>query len=394
MRTLKDLDVKNKTVLLRTEFNVPVKDGFVHDDFRIQASIPTISYLRERGARIVILSHRGRPGGIVDPELSLRFISKYLERIGSFPVAFHENILDEHAKDIIKNLQAGEVLMAENIRFYPGEEANDKQFAAELAELGDVYVNDAFGAIHRYHASQVWLPTLLPSSAGLLIEKEVRELEAIRNNPKRPFVLIMGGAKVKTKIRVIQYFLKKADAICLGGIIANTILAYKGMSTGKSIVASGLEKYIKLIPLTDSTLHLPLDVIVSTDMSGEMPIREIAAGNVEEGEMILDIGRETRTLFSNIIKDAGTVVWNGPLGLSEVEAFARGTAYVARSLRDTKGRVIIGGGDVIDAVRSAGLEERIDFFSTGGGAMLEYLAGEELPGLEALGHSQTGEALT
>ena len=384
MKTLNLLNVKGGVVLLRADFNVPLQDGRICDDFRVRAVLPTIEHLRAQGACVAILSHLGRPDGKKRKEFSLWPVVQLLSTLGNFPVRFEEDLMDPELGGRLRNLGPGAVVMLENLRFYPGEEQNDLGFAEHLAKLGDFYVNDAFGVAHRAHASQVHLPKLLPSAAGLLLEREVRELEHVRMNPEHPLVIIMGGAKVQTKVKVISSFMKKADAICLGGVIANAVLVLKGFSVGKSVTGGNLQSYADSISMTDNVLHLPLDVIVSSDATGAKSVSEKAIANVAADEMILDIGPETRLLFARIVKEAKMVVWNGPLGLLEVSKFAEGTRNVIAALKETDAYVVVGGGDVIRAINEAGAQEFVDFTSTGGGAMLEYLAGDTLPGVAAL----------
>lgn len=384
MKTLSQLNIQGGIVLLRTDFNVPLQDGKICDDFRMRSTMPTIEYLRAQGARVVILSHLGRPKGKPQKEFSLDPIAEHLSQLGNFPVLFEKDLMDPELPQRIRCLLPGAVMMIENLRFYPGEEQNDLSFAQHIAKLGNFYVNDAFGAAHRAHASQTHLAKLLPSAAGLLLEKEVRELERVRVNPEHPLVIIMGGAKVQTKIKVISSFLQKAEAICLGGVIANAVLVLKGFSVGKSVTGDGLQNYADAISLTDNVLRLPLDVVVSSDATGTKPVLEKAIANVGADEMILDVGPETRLLFTRVIKQAKMVVWNGPLGLLEVPQFSAGTKVVAAALKETDAYVVVGGGDVIRAINEAGVQDSVDFISSGGGAMLEYLAGDTLPGVAAL----------
>lgn len=384
MKTLSSLDVAGKRVLVRADFNVPIEDEKVMDDFRLTAYLPTIHYLQERGARVILLSHLGRPDGKPSEELSLRPVAMRLGELARMPVQFVADIIGEEAHKAAQELQDGQILMLENLRFDAREEGNDEQFARELASLGEMYVDDGFSVCHRAHASIVGIPKFLPSSAGLLLEKEVRELERVRTRAEQPFVLIMGGAKVKTKLCLIKGFLEKADAVCLGGILANTVLAAQGVVIGKSLFEKDLQEEAKELTITNTKLHLPIDVIVSTDAEGTMPIRSAAVGNMKEDELILDIGPDTIELFSRIMHQAKTIVWNGPMGLFEVEKFAEGTYALAREFKTIHAYTVVGGGDVIRALDKIGMISSVNFVSTGGGAMLEYLAGEKLPGIEVL----------
>ena len=384
MKRIFSVELPNKRVLLRADCNVPIKNGEVADDFRLRAIIPTINYLREADARIILICHLGRPEGKPHDKYSLRPVASRLEKLLGFPVTFVDDIVGKEAVKAAQDVGMGQVLMLQNLRFDPKEEANDPEFAKALAALADIYVTDAFAVLHRAHASIVGVPKFLPSYSGLLLEKELEVLDRVRTRPVHPFVILMGGAKVQTKIHIIREFMGKADSICLGGIIANTILAAKGATIGRSLYEKNMDEYVKDLQLTDIRLHVPIDVVVSPDTTGKGDIRTAAVGNMNKDEMILDIGPDTVRLFQKIMSEANTIVWNGPMGLFEVEAFARGTIKLAKFLKRTRAYTVVGGGDVIRAVEEAGLQDSVDFISTGGGAMLEYLAGESLPGLEAL----------
>lgn len=383
MRSVKDLEVRGKVVLLRTDFNVSLENGEIKDDFRIQASLPTINYLREQGARILILAHLGRPKGEVRAELSLRPVADYLSKLLGDEVLFFNNYAEAQKK--VSSLEDGDVALCENIRFDSREESMSEEFARELAALADVYVNDAFGVSHRKHTSICLLPKLMRErAAGLLLLREVDTFQKLRTSAKKPLTFIMGGAKVETKIKLLGELVGQIDAVCLGGLIANSFLAAKGIAIGKSKLENGFEKYVENIELTDTKIHLPIDTIVSTDISGKAPSRITAVADIEPDEMILDVGPDTVQLFSHVMQKAGTIFWNGPMGLFEVKEFAHGTYDLARALQDTNAEVIVGGGDVMRALREVGAEKYVDYISTGGGAMLEYLAEGTLPGIEAL----------
>ena len=384
MRTLKDFNVSGKRVLLRTDFNAPVEEGHVKDDFRLSAYIPTIRYLQERRAKIIILSHLGRPQGQKNSEESLEPVARRLGELMESPVQFVGEVFGDDSRAAIANLKEGEVLLLENLRFHAEEEANDMAFAQRLAELGDCFVNDAFSASHRAHASIAGLPTLLPSAAGLLLEKEVNGLDRVRLHAVRPYVFIMGGAKASTKIPVVKKLLPQVDAICFGGVLANTILAAQGVTVGKSIFEEKVLEAAKEITVFDTKVHVPVDVVTSTDLTGNAPIRTTAIGEMRDDEIILDIGQDTVNLFLKVMLSANTVVWNGPVGLFEVPQFAQGTLALADAFKDLGAYTVVGGGDVIRALDIEGLLAKVNFVSTGGGAMLEYLAGEKLPGIEAL----------
>ncbi len=383
MRLLSSLDVENKRVLVLVDFNVPIKEGKIQDDFRIAAYLPTIRYLQEHNAKIILLSHLGEPKGI-DPKLSLKPIAEKLSELLQQKVAFASDTIGPSAQEHIAALKPGDALLLENLRFSPGEEANDQDFARSLASLGDCYVNDAFSVSHRAHASIVGLPALLPSVAGLLLQKEVETLDRVRRDAVPPFVILMGGAKVKTKLPFLATFLQKMDAVCVGGVLANTILAGKGFSVGKSLYEKDEKAEVEKFVITDTKLHLPVDVVVSSDLEGKAETRIAPVGNMKENEMILDIGPDTIKMFSKIIRSANTIVWNGPMGLFEVKRFAEGTYALAREFEHIRAYTVVGGGDVIEALDNLGLLPSVDFVSTGGGAMLEFLSGKSLPGVEAL----------
>ena len=385
MRTLKDADIKNKTVLFRVDFNVTVEDGQVTEDFRMRAVLSTIQYLLENGAKkIVIISHFGRPNGS-GSEHSLAPAAEHLAKLLSLSVDFIADTPGEGLREKIENSQHA-VVVLENLRFYRGEEENDEGFAKELASLGDVFVQDAFGVMHRAHASIVGGPKILPAYAGLLLEKEVGVLSRILSNPARPLAVLIGGAKISTKIRVIEKFLNIADNICLGGALASTALKAKGMAVGKSLVEEGVADEIKNIQFTDTRLHLPVDVKVAKDRDSKDDIVTRGAGNVGENEIILDIGPGTQTLFSNVIHNSKTIIWNGPMGYIENEAFREGTYRIARELAAVSAGTftVVGGGDTYPLLDELGVMEKVSFVSTGGGAMLDFLADGTLPGIEAL----------
>ena len=381
MRLLESLKIEPDTrVILRTDYNVSVVNGKVQDDFRIKSSLQTIEYLLERKAKIIIMSHMGRPKGR-DRSLSLKPIAEHLGILLDKKGLFFGDV--ESALSGIEDMRPGDVAMLENLRFFPGEEASDKKFAHELSKLGDVYVDDAFAVAHRKHTSVFLLPRLLPPAAGFLIQKEVSVLDDILLVRKPPVVFILGGAKVETKVKIFVKLLHKLDAVCVGGLLANSILAAKGIAVGKSRYED-IEQYVEEFDITDKRLHLPLDVIVSKDPSGRSPVRTAAIGDVKNDEIILDAGPDTVKLFSKVIEDAGTVVWNGPLGAFEVKKFGKATRDLAKELKNTGARVIVGGGDLVRAIHEAGAEKSIYYQSTGGGAMLEYLAEGTLPALEVL----------
>lgn len=391
MKSIKDFDFKNKRVLVRVDFNAPVgDDGRVDgaEDWRLSAALPTLRYLLDQKAKIILLAHLGRPGGKIVEKLRLDPIARRLEELLGMPVTKLDDCLGEEVEKRVQNIQAGEVFLLENLRFYAGEKNNQPDFARQLAKLGEVYINNAFGAVHRAHASIVGLPQYLPSCAGLLLEKEVNILNDVFNNSKRPLVVIIGGVKISTKIKVIKNFLEKADDILLGGALANTVISAKGFAIGRSVVEEDMVEEVKKLQITDNKLHIPVDVITSTDMSGKTKSNIAPVAKIKEDEMILDIGPDTSYLFSEIISQARTIIWNGPMGLFEVEKFILGSKKIAQAVVQSQGFSLVGGGDTISLLEHLNLLGKIDHISTGGGAMLEFLAGTKLPGLEALGYSR------
>jgi len=380
MKTLKDANIKNKKILLRVDFNITIQDGRVTEDFRMRATLPTINYLLENGAnRIIITSHFGRPNGERNSDYSLWPAAKHLSKLLNLEVEFLENI--ESGKKF-----QGEIALLENLRFYKEEEENDREFSKELSALGEIFLQDAFGVCHREHASIVGVPKILPSYAGLLLEKEVSTLASILENPKRPLTILIGGAKISTKMAVIEKFLDFADNVCLGGALANIVLKAKGMAVGKSFIEESMIEKVKEIEFTNTRLHLPIDVKISQDKDASNGIKIKAAGSVNDDEIILDIGPDTQQLFANIIHKSKTVVWNGPVGYLENPKFAEGTEYIAKELaRAGAGALtVIGGGDTYQTLEKLGVMDKVSFVSTGGGAMLDFLAKGTLPGIEAL----------
>lgn len=387
-RSLDTLDVEGKRVLVRVDFNVPLSDGTIGDDTRITAAVPTIQNLLDRGAAVILMSHLGRPKGKVDERYSLKPVAEHLQTILGTSVAFATDVVGESARQLTEDLKPGEVLLLENLRFEPGEEANDAGFAATLASFGDVYVNDAFGAAHRAHASTAAIAEKLPSAAGLLMAGEVEALGHVLHSAQAPLVVILGGAKVSDKIGVIESFLSKADAILIGGGMANTFLAAQGIKIGRSLVE---EDRIDLArSLLDKAanggvkLLLPVDVTVAPaidqpDQAETIPVE----GDVGD-RMILDIGPQTVRLFDTWISRARTIVWNGPMGVFEKPPFDSGTRDVAAAVAASEGYSVVGGGDSIAALEQLDLVKHIDHASTGGGASLEFLEGKSLPGIAAL----------
>lgn len=384
-KMLTDLDVKGKKVLVRVDFNVPLKDGKITDDTRIQAALPTIQYLLEHGAGVILMSHLGRPKGKVNLEFTLKPVADYLATLISAPVKFASDCRGELAKKAAAELKMGEVLVLENTRFYAEEELNDAGMSKDLASLGDLFVNDAFGTAHRAHASTAGIADYLPAAAGFLMEKEIQYLGNAIDNPVRPFVTILGGAKISDKIGVIENLLKKADKILIGGGMANTFLAAKGYAMADSLVeADSVEKARELLSQSEGKIVLPLDLVIANAFDADAQLQTIPLGDVPAGWRVLDIGCATVKAFGAEIQAAGTIVWNGPMGVFEFPRFAEGTFAVARAVADSHAVSVIGGGDSVAAINQSGLSDRITHISTGGGASLEMLEGLVLPGLAVL----------
>lgn len=386
-RVVRDLDTGDGRVLVRVDFNVPMQCGRVADDTRITRACPTIELLKERGSRIILVSHLGRPKGRVKEDLRMDPVAERLGEILKDRVAKADDVVGPSARAAVSALGRGEVVLLENVRFYPEEETNDEGFAREMASLANFFVNDAFGAAHRAHASTAGVTRYLPSVAGLLMSEEIENLERLLENPDRPFVALLGGAKVSDKIGVIRNLLGKADAILLGGGMANTFLRASGFEMSASLVDSErvalASELLNLASRGSSKIMLPLDLVVAGSPSDEEATCVPAQG-VPEGLMALDIGPRTCEAFSRQIFGAGTVFWNGPMGVYENLCFAKGTREMAMTLAGSRGITVVGGGDSIAALKDAGVANRISHLSTGGGASLEFLEGRPLPGIEAL----------
>lgn len=384
-KTVRNIDVAGKRVLVRVDFNVPIKDGKVTDDTRIRAALPTIEYLLKNGASVILFSHLGRPKGGPDPKYSMKPTADYLANLVSAPVKFVEEAAGPKAKAAADSLKPGEILVLENTRFFPGEEKNDASLAQQFAELADVYVMDAFGSAHRAHSSTEGVARHLPAVAGFLMEKEIQYLGQAITEPARPFVAILGGAKISDKIGVIRNLLGKADSILIGGAMANTFFKAQGIAVGDSLVEDDvLDLARDLLASSGGKIRLPVDVVISTGVEEGAETRVVPVNAVPDGWKILDVGPETVASFGKVVKDAKTVVWNGPMGMFEVERFAQGTFGVARALADSDATTIVGGGDSAAAIQQSGLADKITHISTGGGASLEMLEGIELPGVAAL----------
>jgi len=384
-KSITDIDVQGKHVLVRVDFNVPIKAGVVKDDTRIKAALPTIEYLLAHGAAVILFSHLGRPKDAPEPEFSLAPVAKYLAGLVAVPVHFVDDCIGPKAEAASKALNTGEILVLENTRFYKAESKNDLEMAKKFAALADIYVNDAFGSAHRAHASTEGVARFLPAVAGFLMEKEIKYLGQAIANPARPFVAILGGAKISDKIGVIDNLLDKADAVLIGGGMANTFLKAKGLSMGDSLVEDDvLETAKTLLKKGGDKLHLPVDVVIANAFENEAQRKVVPVGPIEDGWRILDIGPKTVKNYSDVIQKAGTVVWNGPMGVFEMANFAEGTYGVARAVADSNSVSVIGGGDSVAAINQSGLSDKVTHISTGGGASLEMLEGKVLPGLAAL----------
>jgi phosphoglycerate kinase len=386
-KTIKDIQWAGKKALVRVDFNVPQgDDGHITDDARIRAALPTINYLLEQGAAVILMSHLGRPKDGPDPKYSMSVTADHLATLIQAPVQFVGAVTGPDAEAAAAALQPGQVLVLENTRFDPRETKNDKTMAQELAKLGDVYVNDAFGSAHRAHASTAGVAEFMPAVAGLLMQKELEYLGDALEEPERPFVAILGGAKVSDKIGVIEALIKKVDAILIGGGMANTFWAAQGYMMGKSLVETeALETAARLMEEGAEIINLPVDLRVANAFAADAEQKVVSVTDVPAGWMALDIGPATIAHYANRLAGAKTVIWNGPMGVFEFPVFAQGTVAIAEilaGLRDAT--TIIGGGDSAAAVRQAGLEDKMSHISTGGGASLEFLEGQELPGVARL----------
>ena len=390
MKTIKEIkSLKNKKVLVRVGFNVPIGDsGIVNEkeDWRIRTALPMIEYLLEKEAKIILMGHLGRPkvnqeSRIKNQEYSLRPVAHRLGELLNREIKFVDDCVGDEVKDATLKMQAGDVVLLENLRFYKQEEENNEKFAKKLAELADIYVNNAFSVSHRAHASVCAVTKFLPSYAGLLLEKEIKLLSEAIHNSKRPSTIIIGGAKAKTKLPVVKFVMDKFDHILVGGVVANVILKAKGIDTGKSLLGDVDLEEAKKIDLDNNKLYIPFDVIVCNSRIKRAELSPV--GKIGD-ERILDIGPDTEELFSKIIADSKTIIWNGPMGKFENENFLSGTKKIAEAVVRSKGYKIIGGGDTITALDQLGYLNDINYVCTGGGAMLVFLAGEKLPGIEAL----------
>ncbi len=387
LKTIQDLDVKHKTVLVRVDYNVPIKDGVVDDSLRIEASFETLYYLLERDCRLVLISHLGEPKDGPDPIFSLKPVAAKLAELLGRAVTFVPDCVGEQVEEQIRQLTPGGIILLENLRFHPGETANDPEFAKTLAGYGEVYVDDAFAVLHRKHASVATVPTMLPSGAGFLVQKEVATIRDTIDNPKHPVLAVIGGAKIETKIDVINNLLAKVDHLLIGGEMANTFLAALGTPVGKSLLEAN-EKQVAQNILDKASDHgmniiLPTDVVVAKAVDESAEARTVEVTGVQTDDIIVDLGPATvDTALATL--DGGTVIWNGPLGITEIEQFGQGSRRLADGIIASGAFSLIGGGDTADYLDKSGLHDKFSFVSTGGGASLELMAGKPMPGLEAL----------
>ena len=389
LKTFSPSDVAGKKVLVRVDFNVPLADGRVSDDTRIKAHLPTLTALREAGAKIALVSHLGRPKGTVNLKYTLEPVGEELAKLTGWPVRFVSDCIGEKVDEAVADWKDGEVLLLENVRFHPEEEKNDMEFAKKLVKNFDVFVMDAFSAAHRAHASTRAAAELIPSFSGKLIDREITMLSAARDEPKKPFVLILGGAKVSDKIAVVENMLKKADTILIGGGMAFTFLKAQGLEIGKSLCETEkldfAAKMLEEAKALGVKILLPVDAVVAPEFKADAPAKVVKADAIPQDEMGLDIGPETAKLFAKEILAAKTVLWNGPMGVFEMPAFAKGTEAVAKALADATANgalTVVGGGDSAAAIALFKMEDKVSHVSTGGGASLEFFEGKSLPGIE------------
>jgi phosphoglycerate kinase len=388
-KSVRDVDVRGKRVLVRVDFNVPLDgQGHITDDTRIRASLPTIRYLLDNGASVVLMSHLGRPKGAVVESMRLTPVAERLSQLLRVPVEMAPDCVGSEVQEMAKALPARGVLLLENLRFHPEEEKNDPGFARQLASLGDLYVNDAFGSAHRAHASTAGVADYLPAVSGLLMEKELQELGAVLSNPRRPLAALIGGAKISSKIGVLTHLLSVADEFLIGGGMANTFLLAQGFDIGKSLAErDALEiasSFLGDAQAQGRKVYLPEDVLVAEKVESGAASKVVPVSDVPADWLIVDIGPKTVRAYGDVLEKAGTVVWNGPMGVFEIPDFAQGTRLIALALANSTARTIVGGGDSVAAVEQMGVAEKMGHISTGGGASLEFLEGRELPGVAAL----------
>ncbi len=388
--SVEDLELNNKRTLIRVDFNVPLDGTQITDDTRIKAALPTTKHVTENGGKAILMSHLGRPKGKVSPELSLKPVAKRLEELLGKDVIMATDCVGDEVEAIVSKMNAGDIVLLENLRFHAEEEKNDPDFAGKLAKLADVYVNDAFGAAHRAHASTAGVTEYVSqSAAGLLMQKEIEYISEAVENPKRPFMALLGGVKVSDKIGVIENLMKKADAILIGGAMAYTFLKAQGRKVGDSLVEDDkldLAKYLLKKSLdNDVPLYLPIDHVVTDRFAADANVKTVKRGSIPDGWEGMDIGPATVEKYMGVLEDAKTVIWNGPVGVFEFDAFAKGSFAIAKILSELSDAItIIGGGDCVAAVQKSGYADKITHISTGGGASLELMEGKELPGIAAL----------
>lgn len=390
-KSIEDLNVTGKRVLVRCDFNVPMNDkGEITDDRRIRSALPTIEYIINNGGKAIVMSHLGRPKGEPNPKYTLEPVAKRLGELLNKDVIFAKDdmVAGEITKEIVNNMKNSDVVLLENTRYRKEEEKNGEEFAKQLASLGDMFVNDAFGTAHRAHASNVGLSSQLPSASGYLVKKEIEIMGKAMSNPERPFVAILGGAKVSDKINVIENFLDKVDSLLIGGGMAYTFLKAQGLEIGKSLVEEDkielAKNLLEKARVKNVNLVLPLDMVVAKEFKNETEFRTVDVDKMPEDMMGLDIGEKTIEAFSEIIKSAKTILWNGPMGVFEMSNFAKGTNAIAKAMSESNGITIVGGGDSAAAVEQAGLDHKMTHVSTGGGASLEFFEGKVLPGIAAI----------
>ncbi|TVR20542.1 MAG: phosphoglycerate kinase [Nitriliruptor sp.] len=388
VRTLPDLNAEGKRVFVRADLNVPLRDGAITDDLRVQSSVPTLRALLNQGASVVVASHLGRPKGEPDPASSMAAVGTRLQELLSTEVLTASDVVGEDAKRKAAALRPGQVLLLENLRWDPGETKNDDDFAAALASLADVYVDDAFGAAHRAHASISGIPARIPGYAGLLLERELDVLGGLLEDPARPYVAVLGGAKVSDKLTVLENLLERVDALAVGGAMAYSFLVAEGIDVGTSRVETDqVETVGRLVTAARERgveVLLPTDVVVAPEFAEDAAATTVEVGAIPSDQMGLDVGPQTAATYATAITGAGSVFWNGPMGVFEWDAFAAGTRTVAEALANSDGFTVVGGGDSAAAIRAFGLDDKVDHVSTGGGASLELLEGKELPGVVAL----------
>ena len=384
-KTVRDIDIKGKRVLMRVDFNVPMADGKVTDDKRIKAALPTIKYVLEQGASLLLMSHLGRPKGGFDPEFSLKPAADVLAGYLGIPVKMAPDCVGPEVEAMAKAIKPGEVIMLENTRFHPEEEKNDMGLAKQMAALGDVFVNDAFGSAHRAHSSTEGVAHFLPAVAGFLMEQELEYLGRAIANPEHPYIAILGGAKISDKILVVSTLLSKCDKLIIGGGMANTFLAAKGLNMQDSLVEAGsIETAKSILAKSGKGIVLPVDAVIADKFDAEANSKIVDVDKIPAGWRMMDVGPKTLELYKETLKGAKLIVWNGPVGVFEMPKFAEGTFALARMLAESGAITVIGGGDSASAVKKAGVADKMTHVSTGGGASLEFLEGKELPGVAAL----------